>query len=140
LATGAGSILTMGNPYYWLKKRWYRRQAARAIWFLRYLDKTIQGMGWGREKCRQFWLDFYKYPEARRKAMNDLAVINKITIREARHSRMERTIDWLKLSNQKLQIELNKANAKCAQYTQPNEDPGAPKEETHEVPIIQPAA
>jgi hypothetical protein len=130
----------MIGPWKRIKMAWYKRQAKRAIWFLRYLDRTIQGMGWGREKCRQFWLDFYKYPEARRKAMNDLAVINKIKIKELRHSRMEKTIDWLKLSNQKLQIELNKALAKCAQYTQPGEDPGAPKEETHEVPIIRPAA
>ena len=112
-------IRTMVKPYYWLKMRWYRRQAARAIWFLRYLDRTIHGMGWGREKCRQFWVDFNKNPEARRKALNEIAVINKITIRERRRNRMERATDQLWAANQKLQVELNKALAKCAQYTKP---------------------
>lgn len=135
----------MGNPYYWLKKRWYRRQAIRAIWFLRYVDRTVHGLGWSRPKVRQFWEDFTKHPEARKKALNEISVINKITIREQKRSRMERQLELAFMANQRLQLELNKALARCAQYTSPGDNfgvtgPTGPhdmtKEEHHEVPVV----
>jgi hypothetical protein len=128
----------MGNPYYWLKKRWYRRQVIRAIWFLRYTDRLVHSLGWNRPKVRQFWEDFAKHPEARRKALNEIAVINKIKIREQRRGRMERQLEIMMVSNQKLQLELNKASAMLAQVPKPEPmTAGGPaQEETHEVPSV----
>jgi hypothetical protein len=136
-------MIHFSNPYYWLKKRWYHHQAVRAIWFLRYLDRTIHSMGWGHAMVRQFWVNFNKYPEARRLALNKIAVINKITIREQKRSRMERTVDGLLSANQKLQLELNKASAELARRPNVADDimsamdkPGQAQENNHEVPSV----
>lgn len=83
----------MGNPYRWLKKRWYRRQAKRAIWFLRYVDRMTHGAGWNRAQRKKFWDDFIKFPGAREATLNQLSVINHIKIRELRRTNAERTAD-----------------------------------------------
>jgi hypothetical protein len=124
----------------WIKKRWYRRQARRAIWFLRYLDRCLAEVGMGRAKAKQFWEDFYKHPQARMMALDQLAVLNKIKIRRANETKMGKLAQSVLAANRRLEAEvrdlreLNKANAKLAQHTSPGDDPGTPKEVTREVP------
>lgn len=131
------SIHTMDNPYRWLKKRWYRRQARRAIWFLRYLDRMLHNMGWGRPQVRRFWEDFIKHPMARRVTLNQLAVVNKITIREERRMKVEQELERYMAISQKLQQDLNAANAKLAQFKPADEVPTVTGPEVaHEVPTV----
>lgn len=98
-----------------MKKRWYRRQAKRATWFLRYVDLTIHSLGWNRPKIRKFWEDFTKHPQARAMALDQMAIINKIAIKRAGTTRRERAFDQVVALNRKLQLELNAVNAKLAQ-------------------------
>jgi hypothetical protein len=136
----------MTSLYHRLKMRWYRRQTARAIWFLRYTDRLIHSLGWSRPTVRQFWEDFVKHPEARNQALNQVAVINKIRIKVEKRSRLEQKFEELMAANKKVQEALYKANVQLSQHTSWGDNIGATGpsgpydmtkvEASHEVPTV----
>lgn len=83
----------MIGPWKRLKIVWYRHQAKRAIWFMRYIDVMAHSVGWNRTKIRQMWRDFLEKPATRQATLDQLAVVNKITIKRAKRSRLQMSAD-----------------------------------------------
>ena len=121
----------MDNPYRWLKRRWYRRQARRAIWFLRYIDRTFRDHGMTRVQARGFWGDFIKHPEVRHATLNQFAVLNKVKIRAERKLRAEQRLEQALVAIQKLNKDLTAVRAEHAQCRRPETVPQ--REVNHEV-------
>lgn len=130
----------MTGPILWIKKRWYRRQAKRALWFMRYMDLVAHGAGWGRTKTRQMWRDFAEHPWARFQILDKLAAANKVEIRRARKLLAEKRLEDMSIKYHVAMAELRKAKAEAqAAAGKPAEVVEAivPKaEEIHEVPAV----
>jgi hypothetical protein len=82
----------MTGPWGKIKQIWYRRQAKRALWFMRYMDRVMHEVGLTRGEIRKAWRDFTDHPMARRVILDRMAVINKITIKRQNRTRLQRAL------------------------------------------------
>jgi hypothetical protein len=107
------------GPWLFLKKRWYRRQAKRAIWFLRYMDRVLHESGISRADIRTAWKDFHGSVYFRQQMLDHFAVLNKIKIRRANKTRLQKLHESLLERYSKLMSEnvgLRKRVTKLEEY------------------------
>jgi hypothetical protein len=57
-------------------------------------------------QSKRFWEDFHKHPQARMMALDQLAVINKITIRRANETKMSKLVQSVLAANHRLEKEV----------------------------------
>lgn len=98
-----------------IKERWYRRQGARALWFLRYMDRVMHEMGLPRTEIRAAWRDFRESSMARRDMLNWMAAINKVKIRKIRQTQLQKAIVELRSKLSEINYEANMAKGKLAE-------------------------
>lgn len=85
----------MIGPIKRLKIAWYKHQATRAIWFLRYIDTIAHSVGWNRTQVRQMWRDLVERPHVRQTILDQLAVANGIKVMRANRSKLQISHDIL---------------------------------------------
>lgn len=68
------------GPWIRLKLAWYRRRVAKIVWLMRYIDRMASLSGMTRHQIRQMWNDIINHPAVRARALDQIAVLNKIKI------------------------------------------------------------
>jgi DNA repair exonuclease SbcCD ATPase subunit len=107
----------MIGPWKRIKMAWYKREAKRAIPFLRYYDRVMHDSGMSRAEIKQAWGDFRSSPYNRMSILYQIARMNKIKIRMAKRKSYEKALAELESMYRKTKGEYDKLKAdhdKCA--------------------------
>lgn len=132
----------MIGPWKRIKMAWYKRQAKRAILFLRYYDRVMHDAGMSRAEVKRAWDDFRSSPYNRMSTLYQIARMNKIKIKRAKRAGYEMALATLearylktKTDYDKLKADYDKCTAKATEILSDIEV-AQMKERPIEVPVV----